>query len=278
MFLAAAALDGLTAQAADRTVCADSDGASAMASLDEYRATGDARQLDAAKKTLESITGRLYKKGLGILHSAEAEPGVPRLADQVFPALASLQLYQATGDGKYLSFAVEMATLLDDRFSDREHGGYFDASRDKPVMQNARAALLFIDLFHITGRKPYREFAARTLALFSGESNRHSTSSAILKFAADRLAATTYEFIVVGRAGAKDTAELIKKAYTYPDPYRVVVALDPAHDKGRLLELGYEYQGSAVMYVCSDKTCFPPVLPGGNLKKTTELIEKARKQ
>ncbi len=69
---------------------------------------------------------------------------------------------------------------------------------------------------------------------------------------------------------------MLKKSFMFEEPCRVVVVLEPARDKARLDELGYEYKGDPVLYVCSEKACFPPVAPGEGLKGIGEYIRKAR--
>jgi hypothetical protein len=89
---------------------------------------------------------------------------------------------------------------------------------------------------------------------------------------------TVYELIVVGKTGEKDTEELIKKARAFDEPGIVVEVLDPVRDAGKLDELGYEYGGGAIMYVCSKKACLTPVAPGGSMDKVRESIRKLREQ
>jgi hypothetical protein len=69
---------------------------------------------------------------------------------------------------------------------------------------------------------------------------------------------------------------LLKKSFMFEEPCRVVVVLEPARDRARLEELGYEYKGDPVLYVCSEKACFPPVAPGDGFAGIGEYIRKAR--
>ncbi|HEY3348120.1 MAG TPA: hypothetical protein VGK71_10930 [Nitrospirota bacterium] len=89
---------------------------------------------------------------------------------------------------------------------------------------------------------------------------------------------TVYELIVVGKTGEKDTEDLVKKARAFDEPGIVVEVLDPVRDAEKLAELGYEYGGGAIMYVCSGKACLPPVAPGGSMDKVRESIRKLRAQ
>jgi len=89
-------------------------------------------------------------------------------------------------------------------------------------------------------------------------------------------AADVYDFLVIGGLDNPATRGMIKAAYTIGEQDRVVIVLDPARDKDRVDELGYEYPDKPVTYVCSEKTCFPPAYTPEGVTKTRELIKKFR--
>jgi len=273
----------------EKAIFADSNAKAAIGYLQAYRATGQGRYLKVALGVLDYITGRLYRKGVGVFHSNGQVGGSLFLSDQVYSSQAGELAYQATGDEKYLEFAVETAGTLVRKFWDAEKGGFFDTAYDnepfgllkdpkKPQIENAAASALFMDLYHITGAEEYKKTARHTLAPFAQDYLKHSYWAAPFALGVERCIETAYEFIVVGKAGDAGTRELIKNSFTFDEPDRVVVPLDPVRDKDRLTVLGYEYEGKAVLYVCSDKVCFPPVSPGDSMKGTRKHIAKAREQ
>jgi len=273
----------------DRAVYADSNARAALGYLHAYRATGDDRYLKTGLGVVDYITGRLYRKGTGVVHSEGATADTLLLPDQLYFALAAEQACQATGETKYLSVAVDTAGLMVKKFWDADKGGFYDVSdgggaigllkdRKKPQIENSKAATLMMDLFHLTGQEVYKQTARRTLAPFTTEFMKYTFWAAPFALAVERCIEPTYEFIVVGRCADKGTAELIKKSYTYEDPDRVVVLVDPDRDIKRLEGLGYEPGEKPVLYVCSEKACFPPVSPDDSMKNTREYIRKARAQ
>ncbi|MBI5695158.1 MAG: thioredoxin domain-containing protein [Nitrospirae bacterium] len=271
-----------------RVIYADENAQAATGFLAAYRATGDRHYLDTALGALGYVKKNLYKPGEGVSHTAGTGDGVMHLSDHVYTASAALLAYQATGDRAWLVLAEDIAAVLGKRFGAQD-GGYYGVSyeyapagllagRKRPQAENCNAAALLMDLRHITGNETYEEAATKTLGVFAPDYEKYGYRAGAFALGVARATETAYELLVMGEPGDKGVAELIKMGYTFDDPDRVVVYLDPVADKARLDDLGYEYEGKAIMYVCSEKACFPPVFPGGSLDKTREFIARARKQ
>jgi uncharacterized protein YyaL (SSP411 family) len=210
----------------------------ALASLEKYRSSGEAACLKTGLESVERLI-RGYDA---------VDPGTDMLATTAY---AADMAYQATGDRKYLDFACSVAARLV-----KEQG---------PGPAGSMAAVVFMDLYHITGSEEYKKYALKAARGLPDDSP-----------AARKCRDTAYEFIVVGLHGDSGTEDLIKKSFMFEESCRVVVALDPVSDKARMEELGYEYRGDPILYVCSENACFPPVIPGEGLKKTGEYIRKAK--
>ncbi|HLB25403.1 MAG TPA: DUF255 domain-containing protein, partial [Nitrospirota bacterium] len=275
----------------DLTLYADANAKAVLGCLAAYRATGDIKYLKTALGAMDFVLNRLYVKGEGVAHSPGAGTAALYLADQVYAALAAGQAYQATGEPAYLDMAMDVAGILAGRFWDTGKGGFYDAAykgepegllrdREKPQAENSKAAALFMDLYHITGNEPYKQVAGKALAPFAADYVKYTYWAAPFAMGVARVIEPTYEFIVLGPKGSPGTLKLLEMSYRYDDPDRVVVPLDPSTERGkkRLDELGYEYAGGPILYVCSEKTCFPPVSPGESLRKTREYIEKSKER
>jgi len=272
----------------DGSIYADENAHAAMGFLDAYRATGDERRMAVGLRNVEYIIANLYDEGKGVRHSKDFNGGY-LLSDQVYPALAALQAYQATGNHRYLEFAMDVANIMAAKFWDQEKGGFFDgyypgdsmgllSSRSKPQSENSNAAVMLMDLYHITGDNIYKATAARTLEPFTADYAKYSFWASEFALAVERCVEPTYQFIVLGSIFEEGTMDLVTRSYTYDDPDRVVVVLDPERDRDRIAKLGYKYPGSPVLYVCSDTACFPPVHPGESMDKVREYIEKSKGQ
>lgn len=268
-------------------ILADSNARAALGYLDAYRATGDPHYLLVARRVVDYIMSSLTDaKGFGVRHSSISGPGVLLLSDQVYSALAADNLYQATGEPRYLDFAAGVAGSMAERFWDKETSGFHNVwyspavampsgPRNKPQIENSAAASLMADLYHITGSTAYKDTAKHTLMPYTADYAKHSFWAAPFALAVTKCTEAAYEFIVLGPPADPGTRDLVKKAFMFENPDRVVVVLDPVRDRLRIEKLGYEYEGKPILYVCSERACFPPVSPGDSLDTTRKSIEKA---
>lgn len=268
-------------------ILADSNARAALGYLEAYRATGDPHYLLVARRVVDYIMSSLTDANeYGVRHSATSGPGVLLLSDQVYAALAADYLYQATGEPRYLEFAAGVAGGMAERFWDKEEAGFYNVwyapssamppgARNKPQIENSAAASLMADLYHITGTMAYKDTAKHTLMPYTADYAKYSFWAAPFALAVTRCTETAYEFIVLGPTADPGTRDLVKKAFMFENPDRVVVALDPVRDRLRVEKLGYEYEGKPILYVCSERACFPPVSPGESLDTTRKSIEKA---
>lgn len=217
----------------------------ALASLEKYRNSGEPECLNAGLNSVNALM--VYDEG----GTVDPEPDV--LAATAYAADLA---YQATGNPGYLDFTRRLAVRLINKPEFSQVG---------PCKGRSLAVAVLMDLYHITGSELYKEKA------FNGLKGLPDDSPA-----ARKCRDTAYEFIVIGPPENSGTGELLKKSFMFEEPCRVVVVLEPVRDKARINELGYEYKGEPVLYVCSEKACFPPVAPGEGLKKTGEYIRKAK--
>ncbi len=272
----------------DGAIYADANGRAALGFLDAYRATGNEKYMAVALRVVEHIMAKLYVPGSGVKHSAGSANGY-YLSDQVYSALAALSAYQATGNHRYLEFATNVASVMAERFWDAEEMGFFDAyypdkpeglltKRNKPQIENSKAAILLMELYHMTGNEAYKDTARRALTPFTADYIKHSFWAAPFALGVERVIEMSYEFTVIGSIFQDGTMDLVTKSFRYDDPDRVVVVLEPERDKARIAKLGYSYTGTPILYVCSEKACFPPVHPGESLDKVGEYIEKSKGQ
>jgi uncharacterized protein len=270
----------------DGSIYADVNAHVAMGFLDAYRATGNERRMAVGLRTVEYIVANLYDAGKGVRHSKDSAGGY-YLSDQVYSALAALEAYQATGNHRYLEFAMDVAEFMAGKFWDADKGGFFDSyypdntvgllsTRNKPQSENSNAAILLMELYHITGDNVYRETAMRTLEPFTADYAKYTFWASEFGLAVEHCVEASYQFTIVGSIYQKGTMDLVTRSFTYDDPDRVVVVLDPERDKDRIARLGYKYDGVPVLYVCSDNACYPPVHPGESLDKVREYIEKSK--
>jgi len=133
-----------------------------------------------ARAALDALLQRTYARGWGVRHAIPAPLGavLPQtLQDQVEVGLACIAAHRLDSDPRYRDVAIDLAGIIQKNYADSS-GGYFDTAdgtdRAKYVLDdvlpgaNARAALFFQHLAHVTGDRSYRRRAQRTLETFAG--------------------------------------------------------------------------------------------------------------
>jgi uncharacterized protein YyaL (SSP411 family) len=202
-----------------------------------------------ADKLLDSLFKRAYRKGEGMTH-AEGVGG--QLADQVWSLWAALRAYQHGLGEKWMEVALDLATLIEERYGDPELGGYLDhtggdelgrlGERIKPLTENAVAAMALIELDILSGdpASPYRERARRGLESVAALPRQYGLMAAVFARALDRM----------GHA-IKVTTKNAELAHTalVAHPY---AAVDPTGDERAV--------------VCAGTICLAPVSTSDALK------------
>ena len=131
-----------------------------------------------AERSAEFIVRRLWKDGrlLRRWRDGEARFG-GALDDYVFVAYGLIELYESTGERRWLERAREMMDGAIDLFWDEPRGGFFSTADDseplfvrpKDVLDNplpsgnGMAARILLRIAEATGERKYGEYAERTL-------------------------------------------------------------------------------------------------------------------
>ncbi len=252
-----------------------------------YLAAARALALDDARRfalrTLDRILGEGWDPERGLPHvlSPSALPGL--IDDYVFTAIACLDAYETTGDLSYFQFARDIADAALSRFSDNEHGGFFDrehtteesigalgirrkAFQDAPTpAANPSAAILMMRLFSFTGDPKYRAKAEDTLEVFAGVADQFGIYAGTYGRAAVWLSRPETQVIVVG---AESDATVLERAalQSYAENLSVVRVpqADPHLLPPALAETVPNVPGAkagiALAIICSGFACRPPIV------------------
>ena len=252
--------------------------------------------LDFARKSLDRILRDAMQDG-AVAHvvaygegplPATTVPGV--LDDHVLLAHACLDVWEATGEARYVRSAEGIAQVLLTNFYDDEGGGFFDtarggqtlgalAARRKPVQDaptpagNPAAAALLLRLHALTSDERYRNAARRTLECFAGVVEHLGLYAATFGLALRRWAGPAVQVVIVGDGAEADALESAALAGYAVN--RSVIRLSPAqvHDlPAALAETVPQLPQleSAVALVCSGNTCMPPVTDVAGLRMALE--------
>jgi uncharacterized protein YyaL (SSP411 family) len=212
-----------------------------------------------ASNLLERLFHDRYKAGEGLTHTDGA---AGQLGDQVWGLFAAVRAHQAGLGERWLPAAVDLADHLEERYADRDLGGYFDhaggdrlgrlGDRIKPLGENSIAAMALVELDVLTGGADtqYLARARRTLESVAALPRQYGLMAAAFARALDRLR----QPIKVSTSNP----ELVRAALL-AHPYAVI---DPNGDKRAV--------------VCVGTICLAPVTTPAAVEEALQEAVKAR--
>jgi uncharacterized protein len=234
------------------------------------RAFGRADWVASARRALDFLRGTLWREGrLLATYKGRAHLNA-YLDDYAFLLAALLELMQTDFRTEELSFAIELAEALLERFEDRVDGGFYFTGRDheplilrpKPGLDGATpsgngvAALSLQRLAHVVGEPRYLYAAERALSLFFPQMQRHPSAFATLCLAlAEHLTPPT---TVILRGGAEQLTPWQDRVAGRYAPSTLVFALgDGMQGLPRAMDKPARQGVNA--WVCRGVECLPPI-------------------
>ena len=243
------------------------------------RAFDEGTYADAARSAAEFVLrelrtddGRLMKRW------REGEAAFPAVIDDyAFLCWGLVELYQATGEARWIAEARALADGMVEHFWDEEHGGFFIGAddgeallvRSKEVYDgatpsgNSAATYALVQLARILGAPAYEERAVAVTEAFAGNVAQSPMSHAQLLMAVDFLLGPTFEVVIAGATDAEDVQAMRRALF---DGFRpnLVTVLRPDEDEPPIARLApytreqRALDGAATAYVCRDFACKAP--------------------
>jgi uncharacterized protein YyaL (SSP411 family) len=280
----------------DDKVLASWNGLLIGALADAGRALGEPSWVEAAAAAFAAIEAGLVRGGrvgryLKDGKAASDRPGF--LDDQAYLGNAALDLYEATGEPRYVGVARAIALAMIEHHWDRGEGGFYFApddgdtliARTKDVFDQAipsgasMAALLCLRLGALSpspspegaaGAEDLAEVGRRQLEPIAGPALENAFGMGQAVLGLDLLVRGSTDIVVVGPPAAREP--LVRAAFRAYLPCRTVVALDPADPRsvaaaGALAEGKTHREGHAAAYVCQGRACSAPVSGAAELEK-----------
>ena len=230
-----------------------------------------ARAADFVLTNLVREDGRLVKRW----RAGDADHDA-MLEDHAFLAWGLVELYEATGEVRWLREAQRIADLALEHFWDEDGGGFFLSPDDGETLfvrakdvydgaipsGNSVMALVLARLARMTGRVAYEERAWGVLEAFSGQLQRMASGHTQLLLALDFLRGPSSEVVVVS-GGDGPEAEVASRIFRPFLPRKVVLHLH-AGAKGLkelapyAAELPASEDAAATLFVCREFTCSAP--------------------
>lgn len=205
------------------------------------------------------------------------------LEDYAFLQAGLLELFEATGQLRWLDRALALQTQLDQRFADPA-GGYFHTAdhaapllvRDKPRHDgaqpsgNAVAALTALRLAALTGQAPLKTRATQTLRALSEELKDGAPGAPRLAAALDALLDTPKEVLIV-TTDKDDGGPLLAALASSYLPNRALVIAPEAALAGLQEQIPWlkgksALGGRATAFVCRGQVCKKPTQDPGTLR------------
>lgn len=258
----------------DETIVAPYNAMAASAFVRAYLALGVEAYLDLARGAAGFVRDAMWRPDGAVYHYLDGAPQRPGLLTaQTWSATACLDLHEVTGEPAFLAAAEDaMGYALSNLWS--EQGGFWDAPaapdapgllrhRDKPVLGNARAAMVLLRLAQHRGDE--------TLAARAREAVRvGATGYARYGFMAGEYAQAVWLLTTEPRvlkivAPPELSRQFSQAALGIYVPGLTVVHLNPEREGARLQSEGLPADPPAA-YLCVGRRCLrahdPAELPG----------------
>ena len=231
-------------------------------------------------KSADGFLLRTYKDGQAKLNGY--------LEDYAFYAAGLIELFQATGNARWLAEAKSLTDRMIDEFWDEEEGGFFFTGktheelivRSKDYFDNAIpsgnsvAAEVLLKLSVLTGDEKYTRFATAIFRLVSSSIRRYPSAFGRALCALDFFLNAPKEIVIIGEQEAEETRSLLREVWTRFIPNKVVVTAEESETaKSELIPLLQErskINGKATAYVCENFACQQPVNEASELARQLE--------
>lgn len=179
-----------------------------------------------------------------------------------------IELYQVSGEVRYLTAAKSLADSMITEFWDEENGGFYFTSNDheelivrnKDYFDNATpsgnsvAADVLLKLTKFYGEEKYERFAATVLRLSAAQIKRFPSGFGRSLATAEFYLANVKEVAIVGPTGS----ELEREMWGEYKPFKVVAVGEP-NEALPLLAERKQIDGKPTAYVCENFVCQQPV-------------------
>lgn len=247
--------------------------ASAVFESEDYRKIAE-KNADFIMENLQKsgYLLRTFKDGKGKLNAY--------LEDYANYADGLIELFQVSGEVKYLKEAKRLADLMISEFWDETNGGFYFTGnnheellvRSKDFYDNATpsgnsvAIDVLLKLSKITGEENYERKAVMTLKLFASQIRRYPQAFGRALSALEFYLNPVKEIVILGEKGN----ELEKEVWKEFTPNKIVVTAENAEENTEFIPLLKDRKligGKATAYVCENYVCQKPVTTANELKE-----------
>ncbi len=188
-----------------------------------------------------------------------------------------LELFQATGDPDWLTWARDLQARQDELFWDGEGGGWFSTTgADQSVLLRMKedydgaepspssvAAMNVLTLAHLTGERAYADRGAEAIASFGGRLEEQGRAVPFMAAALETAMVGGEQIVIVGHRDADDTRAMWVAAHKEYRPFAVIMQFDPSELKALAVHMSWVADmqmigDKATAYVCHGFACETP--------------------
>ncbi len=250
--------------------------------------------IQAATQAFDHVVATLGE-GDRLAHIANkgAKASIGIADDYANMARAAIQLWEVTGDARFLAPAKMWAKTLDAHFWNNQINGYCyyadDAEQlfirprmlfDNPTPSaNGTMLTVLTRLALLTGETEYMSRASTLAVTFGDEANRVMNGSGAF-FAGFEYLVNSLVLVVVGHKGNSKTQELLRAFWGKPVPNGMIVQIEP----GDPLPPGHPatgrgmINGQSTVYLCQMGNCSEGITDPAILSNTLTLPAQLRQQ
>jgi uncharacterized protein len=237
------------------------------------RVFDEAEWLAAAQRAADFLHGALWRDGKLLATYKDGRAHLNAyLDDHAYLLAALLELMQTSFRTQDLSWAIEIADALLERFEDPASGGFFFTSHDhealihrpKPAHDNATpagngiAVQALVTLGHWLGETRYLDAAEGTLRAFASELGERPSGVASLLIALEEWTSLATSVLLRGDpATCASWQRLLER--TYRPRVRTLDLSRAGELPGTLARPHREGESAATAWVCTGMSCLPPI-------------------
>jgi uncharacterized protein YyaL (SSP411 family) len=255
------------------------------------RAFRETRYILAASKAVDFILSTMRTpEGRLLRRYRDGDASIPGfLEDYAFFIWGLLEMYESTFDVNILRLAIEHNEAMIGLFWDKTEGGFFSTAEDSEEIlvrgkeiydgaipsANSVALLNLVRISKLTGNPDLDGNISALMDRFSEQVNASPISHTFFMTAVDFVYGPSYEVIVTGRQGAKDTEAMLRVLGERYLPNKVVLFVPDGEtaDISEIANYTKDYNsidGKATAYVCVNYSCQLPVT---SVSKMLKLVE-----
>ncbi|MBI1909846.1 MAG: thioredoxin domain-containing protein [Deltaproteobacteria bacterium] len=258
-----------------------------------YQVLGEARYLDAARKSAAFIRQKLYQDGKLLRRYRDGESRYSgTVNDYSFLIHGLLTLYESDFDPQWIGWAVDLQSQQDKLFWDQKNGGYYLAEAEEKSLLvrkkefddgvtpsgNSVSVLNLLKLHDLTLDQGYQKRLGELLNAVSGIAASYPAGYSMLMTAIDYHLDRSKEVAVVGRLDDPTMLEIRKFFFESFIPNKVLAMGEAAplgDSKYPAILQGKTMQNDQpTIYVCENNICKRPTTSLEEAKKLINDFEK----